>query len=239
MRRTDRSRAYTLSYLSSVGFLPSYAFPTDTTSLFLERESVELSQDSVQALKDYAPGQLVYARGTKWLVEEVDLRRANLVNADGAGALPTVNICPRCDTVNDKTAASCLSCDNDDLLPQLDRPDARHARRTAPADLLRRGTAIPPPVRGHPPPRRSQDSRDLAFRATRPGLAVGARRGPDHPQPRAHHRVRVGSRAVHDLHQLRHVVRAACRYRPDAGAEEASRLARQAAAPTTTCSSAC
>jgi ATP-dependent helicase YprA (DUF1998 family) len=122
MRRTDRARAYTLSYLSSVGFLPSYAFPTDTTSLFLERESVELSQDSVQALKDYAPGQLVYARGTKWLVEEVDLRRANLVNAEGAGALPTVNICPRCDTVNDKTAASCLSCDNDDLLPQLTVP---------------------------------------------------------------------------------------------------------------------
>jgi ATP-dependent helicase YprA (DUF1998 family) len=122
MRRTDRSRAYTLSYLSSAGFLPSYAFPTDTTSLFLERESVELSQDSVRALKDYAPGQLVYARGTKWLVEEVDLRRANLVNADGAGALPTVNICPRCDTVNDKTAASCLSCDNDALMPQLTVP---------------------------------------------------------------------------------------------------------------------
>jgi len=122
MRFADRSRAYVLSYLSSIGFLPSYAFPTDTTSLFLERESVELSQDAVQALKDYAPGQLVYARGTKWLIDEIDLRRANLVNADGAGALPTVNICRRCDTVNDKTAASCLSCDSDDLQAQLTVP---------------------------------------------------------------------------------------------------------------------
>ena len=122
MRFADRSRAYVLSYLNSVGFLPSYAFPTDTTSLFLERESVELSQDAVQALKDYAPGQLVYARGTKWLIDEIDLRRANLVNADGAGALPTVNICRRCDTVNDKTAASCLSCDSDDLQAQLTVP---------------------------------------------------------------------------------------------------------------------
>ena len=122
MRFADRSRAYTLAYLSSVGFLPSYAFPTDTTSLFLERETVELSQDAVQALRDYAPGQLVYARGTKWLIDEVDLRRANLVNADGAGALPTVNICRRCDTVNDKTAASCLSCDSTDLQAQLAVP---------------------------------------------------------------------------------------------------------------------
>ena len=122
MRFTDRSRAYVLSYLNSVGFLPSYAFPTDTTSLSLERESVELSHDSVQALKDYAPGQLVYARGAKWFVDEIDLRRANLVNADGAGAIPSKNICPRCDTVNDNTAASCLSCDNVHLIPQVTVP---------------------------------------------------------------------------------------------------------------------
>lgn len=122
MRYTDRSRAYVLSYLNSVGFLPSYAFPTDTTSLSLERESVELSHDSVQALKDYAPGQLVYARGAKWFVDEIDLRRANLVNADGAGAIPSKNICPRCDTVNDNTAASCLSCDNINLMPQVTVP---------------------------------------------------------------------------------------------------------------------
>ena len=122
MRHADRIRAYVLSYLNSVGFLPSYAFPTDTTSLFLESETTELSQDAVQALKDYAPGQLVYARGTKWLVDEVDLRRANLVNADGAGAIPTVNICLRCDTVNDKTAASCLSCDSSELQAQVAVP---------------------------------------------------------------------------------------------------------------------
>ncbi|NGM14212.1 DEAD/DEAH box helicase [Verrucosispora sioxanthis] len=122
MRYTDRSRAYVLSYLNSMGFLPSYAFPTDTTTLSLERESVELSHDSVQALKDYAPGQLVYARGAKWFVDEIDLRRANLVNADGAGAIPSKNICPRCDTVNDNTAASCLSCDNLNLVPQVTVP---------------------------------------------------------------------------------------------------------------------
>ncbi|MFJ6529988.1 DEAD/DEAH box helicase [Streptomyces longwoodensis] len=122
MRSGDRIRAYVLSYLSSVGFLPSYAFPTDTTSLALERETAELSQDSVQALKDYAPGQLVYARGDKWLVDQVDFRRANLINSDGVGALDHINLCNRCDTVNAPTSAHCLSCDSDDLSPQLSVP---------------------------------------------------------------------------------------------------------------------
>jgi hypothetical protein len=122
MARTDINRAYTLSYLSSVGFLPSYAFPTETTALSLERESVELNHDSVQALKDYAPGQLVYARRTRWFVDEVDLRQANLLNADGIGNLPGKNICVHCDTVNDPTASSCLACDSEDLLPQTTVP---------------------------------------------------------------------------------------------------------------------
>lgn len=122
MRGGDYIRAYVLSYLSNVGFLPSYAFPTDTTTLSLQRETAELSQDSVQALKDYAPGQLVYARGDKWIVDQVDFRRANLVNADGVGALASINLCNRCDTVNDSTSAHCLSCDSDDLTPQHSVP---------------------------------------------------------------------------------------------------------------------
>jgi hypothetical protein len=100
-------------------------------SLTLERESAELSRDSVQALKDYAPGQLVYARGAKWLVDQVDFRRANLVNADGVGNLTHVNLCGACDTVNDATTAHCLSCNSDDLQPQLSVPmrAMRAARR--------------------------------------------------------------------------------------------------------------
>lgn len=122
MQRTDRSRAYALSYLSNVGFLPSYAFPTETTTLVLEREIHELSQDSIQALKDYAPGQLVYARGAKWFVDRVDFRRSNLINADGFGAVPEANLCRRCDTVNDSTSASCLACDSDQLTPLVTVP---------------------------------------------------------------------------------------------------------------------
>ncbi|WP_344597754.1 DEAD/DEAH box helicase [Actinomadura vinacea] len=122
MRRTDRNRAYVLSYLGNVGFLPSYAFPTDTTTLVLERETTELAQDSVQALKDYAPGQLVYARGAKWLVDQVDFRRANLINSDGVGALSHINLCTRCDTVNAPTDAHCMSCNSDELNPQLSVP---------------------------------------------------------------------------------------------------------------------
>lgn len=131
MRRTDRTRAYVLSYLSTVGFLPSYAFPTDTATLSMEGESAELSQDSIQAVKDYAPGQLVYARGAKWFVDQVDFRRSNLVNADGHGAVPQANLCPRCDTVNDSTSASCLSCDNENLLTLVTIPmrAMRAARR--------------------------------------------------------------------------------------------------------------
>ncbi|MGY2031348.1 DEAD/DEAH box helicase [Nocardia gipuzkoensis] len=122
MRRSDRTRAYVLSYLSTVGFLPSYAFPTDTATLSMEGETAELSQDSIQAVKDYAPGQLVYARGAKWLVDQVDFRRSNLVNSDGHGAVPQANLCPRCDTINDSTSASCLSCDNVDLLTLVTVP---------------------------------------------------------------------------------------------------------------------
>jgi len=122
MRQTDRNRAYVLSYLGSVGFLPSYAFPTDTAALGLERETSELAQDAVQALKDYAPGQIVYARSAKWFVDRVDFRRANLINSEGVGALPSINLCPRCDTVNDHTDAHCASCNSEELIPQLTVP---------------------------------------------------------------------------------------------------------------------
>ncbi|MFI7131328.1 DEAD/DEAH box helicase [Nonomuraea sp. NPDC050153] len=122
MRRGDRNRAYVLSYLGNVGFLPSYAFPTDTTALLLERETTELAQDSVQAIKDYAPGQMVYARGARWHVDQVDFRRSNLLNADGLGALPQVNICTRCDTINDSVDAHCQSCNSDELNPHLSVP---------------------------------------------------------------------------------------------------------------------
>jgi hypothetical protein len=115
MRRDDREQAYVLRYLSRVGFLPSYAFPTDTTTFERTDTRESIAHDAVRSLKDFAPGQLVYVRGQKYLVDQIDYRRGGLLTADGTATLLERNLCRRCEAVNPGSVEFCEVCSSDDL----------------------------------------------------------------------------------------------------------------------------
>jgi ribosomal protein L40E len=115
MRRDDREQAYVLRYLSRAGFLPSYAFPTDTATFERADTRESIAHDAVRSLKDYAPGQLVYVRGQKYLVDQIDYRRGGLLTAEGTAALQERNLCRRCEAVNPGSVEFCEVCSSDNL----------------------------------------------------------------------------------------------------------------------------
>jgi hypothetical protein len=115
MRRDDWEQAYVLRYLSRAGFLPSYAFPTETATFERSDTRESISHDAVRSLKDFAPGQLVYVRGQKYVVNQIDYRRGGLVTADGTASLDSRNVCKRCDAVNPGSVEFCEVCSSADL----------------------------------------------------------------------------------------------------------------------------
>jgi ribosomal protein L40E len=115
MRRDDHEQAYVLRYLSRAGFLPSYAFPTDTATFERADTRESIAHDAVRSLKDYAPGQLVYVRGQKYLVDQIDYRRGGLLTSEGTAALLERNVCRRCEAVNPGSVEFCEVCSSDDL----------------------------------------------------------------------------------------------------------------------------
>ena len=115
MRRDDREQAYVLRHLSRAGFLPSYAFPTETATFERADTRESISHDAVRSLKDFAPGQLVYVRGQKYLVDRIDYRRGGLVTAEGTASLAPRNVCRRCDAVNPGSVEFCEVCSSADL----------------------------------------------------------------------------------------------------------------------------
>ncbi len=117
MRRDDREQAYVLRYLSRGGFLPSYAFPTDTATFERMDTRESIAYDAVRSLKDFAPGQLVYVRGQKYLVSQIDYRRGGLVTAEGTASLEDRNLCRRCEAVNPGSVEFCEVCSSSDLEP--------------------------------------------------------------------------------------------------------------------------
>lgn len=59
---------YVYRYLGSQGFLPNYAFPRLATQLIFNTNEDELSRDQVLALREYAPGNSVYYKGSRYQV---------------------------------------------------------------------------------------------------------------------------------------------------------------------------
>lgn len=65
-RQRNSSEAYTLGYLANHGFLPSYAFPGAPATLFSrDLDDGEVQRDPLLALREFAPGALVYVDGKK------------------------------------------------------------------------------------------------------------------------------------------------------------------------------
>lgn len=104
---------YVYRYLSQVGFLPNYAFPSKVTSVRMlhKGEEEEISRDCAIAIREFAPLNTIYYGGLKYVIQTVSKEvdpgnRFNAVVCDdcehveklGAGSSIPSN-CPNCGSV--------------------------------------------------------------------------------------------------------------------------------------------
>lgn len=99
--------AYTLSYLSDKGFLPSYAFPSDAARLIAKGEVKQpVLRGMNMALREYAPGNTVYMDGRKYQVIGLDFHRSPVPDLD-----EIYKTCEECDYVTlSPSATHCAHC---------------------------------------------------------------------------------------------------------------------------------
>jgi len=108
--RTDRDYAYLPRVLAEAGLLPGYIFPPHPGSLHLGRHQPEpIFASRLQAQWEYAPGQVVYARGGKWEVKGIALNRPGGITEQGIPQF-AFTLCPSCDLANPSNNNACLRC---------------------------------------------------------------------------------------------------------------------------------
>ena len=83
---------YIYRYLAGEGFLPNYAFPRQSTVVSFDFSEDDLARDPSIALNEYAPGNTIYYRGSKYIVTHARPRTREMV-PDTRQLL----ICPACD----------------------------------------------------------------------------------------------------------------------------------------------
>ncbi|HKI16410.1 MAG TPA: helicase-related protein, partial [Isosphaeraceae bacterium] len=107
--REDNRYAYLPRVLAEAGLLPGYSFPTDPGSVALGYQPEPVFGGRLQAQREFAPGQIVYARGGRWRVTGVALHRPGspagpdqsmfkftLCGCCGLANRPNLNFCARC-----------------------------------------------------------------------------------------------------------------------------------------------
>lgn len=106
--------SYPFSYLSNQGFLPSYAFPSDTARLIAKDEVKRpILRGMGVALREYAPGNTVYMDGKKYQVIGLDFYRSPIPDLN-----ESYKSCGNCTYVTfDAGATHCPHC-HEALLPQ-------------------------------------------------------------------------------------------------------------------------
>ena len=132
LSQTDST--YTLSYLSDQGFLPSYAFPSDTARLISKGEVKQPVLRSMNmALREYAPGNTVYMDGRKYQIIGLDFHRSPIPNRD-----QIYKKCEECDYVTlEPSDTHCGYCKRP-LSPRI------HPVLTASSFVAERAEAIGP-----------------------------------------------------------------------------------------------
>ncbi len=109
--RSDYRYSYLPRVLAEDGILPGYAFSGDPGSLSLGFDPEPIFTGRVQAQREYAPGQIVYARGGRWRVVGLALNRPGSVNASKAESMFRYTECPVCSLANTADAANnCSRC---------------------------------------------------------------------------------------------------------------------------------
>jgi hypothetical protein len=127
----EESDFYPYRYLASEGFLPGYNFPALPVRVWVPREQGEfISRPRLLALREFAPGNIVYHEGSKW--ESVAFQSP-------PGGLDARRfkrrLCRTCGAFNDQPHDLCVACgtrfdgENSFLATLLDMPNARTRRR--------------------------------------------------------------------------------------------------------------
>lgn len=135
LRQINTSREegdfYPYRYLASEGFLPGYGFPALPVRSWLPRDNGEyISRPRFLALREFAPGNILYHEGAKWEVSSfqsppggLDERRSQRRICQSCGFFcdSSLDLCPQCQTRFDGA--------NSQLLTLLEMPNVRCRRR--------------------------------------------------------------------------------------------------------------
>jgi ATP-dependent helicase YprA (DUF1998 family) len=107
--RKDNKYAYLPRVLAEAGLLPGYAFPGDPGSVSLGYDPEPVFASRLQAQREFAPGQIVYARGGRWRVGGVALHRPGS-GRSSATRFFDFTLCGSCGMANDPKNNFCVRC---------------------------------------------------------------------------------------------------------------------------------
>jgi ATP-dependent helicase YprA (DUF1998 family) len=106
--RKDNKYAYLPRVLAEAGLLPGYSFPADPGSVSLGYDPEPVFAGRLQAQREYAPGQIIYARGGRWRVTGIALHRPG---SRSSGQLTfEFTLCGSCGLANHPRADFCSRC---------------------------------------------------------------------------------------------------------------------------------
>jgi hypothetical protein len=109
--REDHRYAYLPRVLAEAGVLPGYAFPGDPGSLSLHYDPEPIFASRLQAQREYAPGQIVYARGHRWRVGGLAMNRPGSLGLRHGAERFTYTECPSCGLAGPASGANnCARC---------------------------------------------------------------------------------------------------------------------------------
>lgn len=107
--REDNKYAYLPRVMAEAGLLPGYSFPGDPGSVSLGYDPEPIFGGRLQAQREFAPGQIVYARGSRWSVTGIALHRPGASAASGQRTFD-FTLCGSCGLANAPTLDFCARC---------------------------------------------------------------------------------------------------------------------------------
>lgn len=109
--REDNKYAYLPRVLAEAGLLPGYSFPGDPGSVSLGYDPEPIFGGRLQAQREFAPGQIIYARSGRWRVSGVALHRPGASASSGQRTFD-FTLCGSCGLANGPTLDFCARCNH-------------------------------------------------------------------------------------------------------------------------------
>lgn len=109
--REDYRYSYLPRVLAEMGILPGYTFLGDPGSLALGFDPDPIFVGRLQAQREFAPGQVVYARGHRWRVNGIAINRPGAAGRTRGADRFEYTECPACGLAGPATGANyCSRC---------------------------------------------------------------------------------------------------------------------------------